>query len=190
MPDLQAPPPPIITPRLTLVPSTAPLAQAAIRDRQAFSALLGAHITHEWPPEVLADVEAFFAGKLAESPHLAGWFGWYGIATDRSLVDQDTLVASVGSMPPDNSGIAMFGYSVLPAFERRGIGTEAATAFVSWLRAQPGVQRLRADCFEGNVASIRIIQRCGLHTIGVSPDDATAPDSDRKGRGTLLRLEG
>lgn len=171
------------------MPGTRELGEAAVTDRDAFERLLGAVVTDEWPPEVLADVEAMFAARLVEAPEKAGWFGWYAIATSRELVVQDTLVASVGCMPPDAEGTVMFGYSVLPAFEGRGIGSEAAVAFVGWLEAQEGVKLLRADCFEGNTASWKIILKCGLKQVGRSPDDATAPDSDRKGRGTLLRYE-
>ncbi|GMV27257.1 MAG: hypothetical protein AMXMBFR58_32880 [Phycisphaerae bacterium] len=182
-------PTPLETPRLRIVPATAELSHAAISDRAAFAAQLGAVVTDQWPPEVLADVEAMFAGKLAEQPDMVGWWGWYIIARAGGLADRDTLVGSIGSSPPDDAGMTMFGYSVLPAFQGRGIGREAAVRFTGWLAEQRQVRLIRADSFEGNTASCRILDRCGLTRIGVSPDDASAPDSDRQGRGTLMRYE-
>ncbi len=182
-------PAPILTPRLTLVPSTAELARAAVTDHDQFAALLGAEVTEEWPPEVLGDVESIFADHLAAKPDLAGWYGWYAITRDEGLAKRPTLVASIGCMPADAGGMVMFGYSVLPAFERRGIAKEGVKAFLGWLSAQPGITLLRADSFERNHASRRILEHCGLTLIGVSPDDATAVESDRQGRGPLLRYE-
>ncbi len=172
-----------------LVPGTAELANAAISDGDRFAQLLHAHVTDQWPPEVLADVEQMFADRLNAEPERVGWYGWYIIAANTQLAPIDTLVGSIGCMPPANDGTVMFGYSVLPDFEGRGIATEAALAFVGWLIAQPGIALVRADSFERNLASCRILQRCGLSLVGTSPDDPTAPESDRKGRGTLLRFE-
>jgi RimJ/RimL family protein N-acetyltransferase len=186
---LGSPPAPILTARLKLIPSTAELARASRTSHEALESRLGTCVTDEWPPEVLADVEEMFARGLEAAPHMAGWFGWYIVATDRALTPRDTLVGSIGAMHPDERGVCMWGYSVLPAFERRGIGSEAAVAFVGWLADQPALRLLRADSFTGNTVSIRILERCAMTCVGPSPDDAAAPDSDRKGRGVLLRFE-
>lgn len=185
-------PPPIHTTRLTLIPSTAPLASASITDRRLFSTLLNAHIPDQWPPETLADVEPLFAQKLAENPLLAGWWGWYILATDPTLIPahlnaSQALVGSIGCTPPDPDGITFMGYSVLPAFEHRGIATEAAVAMTAWILAQPAIRTIHAETFEQHHASRRILDRCGFALSGPSPNDATAAESDRQGRGTLLR---
>lgn len=179
----------IRTRRLVIVPTTPAMARAAVEDRTRFAALLGVRITEEWPPEVLADAEGFFAEQLEKNPHMCGMYSWYITAPRGELADAPTLIGSIGTFPPGDDGVCMFGYAVLPTFERRGVGTEAAKAFVEWLSARPGVRVIRGDSFEGNTASGRILESCGLVCIGVSPDDATAPESDRKGRGKLLRYE-
>jgi RimJ/RimL family protein N-acetyltransferase len=179
----------IRTARLTIVPATADIARAAVTDRVRFAALLCATVTEQWPPEVLSDVEEYFASQIEANPGTFGMYCWYIIAEPGELVSTRTLIGSIGTFPPGDDGVCMFGYAVLPDFEGRGVGREAARAFVAWLGARPEVRGIRADSFEGNTASGRILTGCGLSCIGVSPDDASAPDSDRKGRGRLLRYE-
>ncbi len=179
----------IQTARLTIVPATAVIARAAVTDRDQFALLLGANVTDQWPPEVLSDVEEYFASQIEANPGKFGMYCWYIVAEPGELVAARTLIGSIGTFPPGDDGVCMFGYAVLPAFEGRGVGREAARAFVAWLAARPEVRAIRADSFEGNTASGRILTGCGLTCLGLSPDDASAPDSDRKGRGRLLRYE-
>ncbi len=186
------PPPDILTPRLRLVAATAELAAAAVADRARFARLLRAEVTPEWPPWVLADHQDQFAATLAAHPDQAGWWSWYVVGTDRSLVPQDTLVGSAGggaaegTGPPDGSGIVLIGYSTLPAYEGRGIATEAARGFIRWASEFPATREFQATTFERHHASCRILAKCGFELVGVSPDDARAAESDRQGRGRLL----
>ena len=54
-----------------------------------------------------------------------------------------------------------FGYFLLPAYWRRCIGTECAR-LVLQLAFRCGARSMRASCDERNVASERVMQKCGL----------------------------
>lgn len=174
------------TARLRLVALTPESSAAAITDRARLCQLLNADVPAEWPPETLADVEGMLAARLADNPQEVGWWGWYIIARAGVAAPRETLIGSVGCSRWGSENMPHFGYGVLPAFERRGLTTEAAMRLIAWVMAQPGVERVVATTFERHGASIRILERCGFVNLGVSPDDAEAADSDRQGRGRLL----
>jgi RimJ/RimL family protein N-acetyltransferase len=155
-------------------------------DRVRLSLLIGAKVPAEWPPETLADVEGMLAAKLADNPQEAGWWGWYIIARPGVVAQRATLIGSVGCSRWGPQSLPHFGYGVLPAFERRGLTTEAAQALIAWVMAQPGITKVVATTFERHAASIRILERCGFENHGVSPDDSQAAESDRQGRGRLI----
>jgi RimJ/RimL family protein N-acetyltransferase len=135
---------------------------------------------------VLADVQGLFAQKLAEHPEQVGWWGWYMIARPGQAGAVATLIGSVGAFPPDAHGRTRGGYSVLPSCEGHGFATEAAGAVFEWVLTQPGVRVLEATTFERHFASRRILEKLAFACLGVSPDDASAADSDRQGRGRLM----
>lgn len=176
----------LLTPRLRLLVLTADSAAAAISDRDRFARLIDAVVPADWPPETLADVQGLMAEKLAADPGLAGWWGWYVIARPGVVAESATLIGTVGCMRWGSENRPHFGYGLLPAYFRRGLASEAAVALIEWVMAQPGISRVDATTFERHDASIRILERCGFTCRGVSPDDATAADSDRQGRGRLM----
>lgn len=176
----------VLTPRLRLVALTPLSSAAAIHDRAELARLINADVPAEWPPETLTDVEGLLASRLAEHPTQVGWWGWYIITLAGVVAPRPRLIGSAGCTRWGPKGIPQFGYGVLPAFYRQGFTTEAATALIAWVMQQPGVTRVEATTFERHVASIKILDRCGFENRGVSPDDATAAETDRQGRGRLI----
>lgn len=66
------------------------------------------------------------------------------------------------------------GYGVIPAFRRRGYATAILTESIAVAR-QEGVGALLVACDDDNVASAKVIERCGgvLESIAIA-DDGTA----------------
>ncbi len=148
--------------RLRLVPCSVAVAQAAIADRAQLAAALGIRVPDDWPAEDLRDFLPAYGQIVGDALARAGWGIWLMLQPA-----EQTLIGDIGFKgPPDATGAVEIGYSVLPAFRRRGYATEAARALVGWAAAQPGVRRVTAECLADNSASIRVLEKAGLRQVG------------------------
>ena len=71
---------------------------------------------------------------------------------------------------PDADGMVEIGYTVVPAFRRRGIAREAAEGMWAWARDQ-GVRVLRASAAPDNEPSLRLIRAAGFVQVGEQIDE-------------------
>jgi RimJ/RimL family protein N-acetyltransferase len=180
------------TPSLILIASTSDHARLAIADPLALGRLLECDGWEEWPPETLADVQQFFADRLAANPDQVVWWGWYVCAKPGGVGPRAVVVGSAGVCQPGAFGpLAIMGYSTLPKWEGRGFASQAARAIADWALSQvvggERIDHLYAETFTDHHASRRILDKTGFVLEGVSPNDSTAAESDRQGRGALLR---
>jgi ribosomal-protein-alanine N-acetyltransferase len=156
----------IETTHLRLVPCSIAAAQAASSDRAALESELGVHVPDDWPAEDLRDFLPVYARIVEEQAALQGWGIWL-ILLPAAL----SLIGDIGFKgPPDETGTAEVGYSVLPAFQGHGYATEAARALIAWGLAQAGVHRIVANCRDDNAASIRVLEKTGMRQIGRDRD--------------------
>jgi len=81
-------------------------------------------------------------------------------------------VGCVGGFPRGD-GVVEIGYSTLPAFQRKGYGTEAAGALVEYLLEQEGVRAVTAQTFASMAESIKVMERCGMVFAGEGDDPGT-----------------
>jgi len=170
----------IATPRLDLIAATAEVARADVADRAAFARLLGATIPDSWPIEVMKDAQEPVARALERGEAPLGFSMWY-------VVEDGILRGVIGCYgAPDSEGEVTVGYGIVPEAENRGLATEALRGLVGWLRATGRVRAVRATTFESHTASVRILEKNEFVCVGISPDDAEAPDSDRRERGRLM----
>jgi RimJ/RimL family protein N-acetyltransferase len=161
----------IRTERLDLTATTLDLAEAELTSLERFAEMLGASIPDGWPPGLYdRGAMTFFRDRLRESS-AEGWYGWYAVLRAEHL-----LVASIGFCGPPKDGVVELGYSVVEAYRRRGIATEAVTAMAAHAFAC-GAQMLFADCAYDNVASHRVLEHAGFQR-----------DEDEAARPTLLRF--
>ena len=58
------------------------------------------------------------------------------------------------------------GYLLKKAFWHQGYATEAVTAAVEWALCQPGVLRVEAETAPENIASQRVLAKCGFRPTG------------------------
>jgi [ribosomal protein S5]-alanine N-acetyltransferase len=150
------------TDRLRLVPCSVAAAQAATADRSQLAAAIGTRVPDDWPAEDLRDFLPVYGQTVGDEVALAGWGIWLMLHPAAQ-----TLIGDIGFKgPPDGTGAVEIGYSVLPAFRGHGYATEAARALIGWAAAQPGVRRVTAECLEDNRASIRVLEKAGMHQIG------------------------
>ena len=75
--------------------------------------------------------------------------------------------------PPDADGIVEIGYGIVPAYEGRGLATEAVVALVDHAGTDPRVRTVRAHTLPAHNASTRVLEKCGFAFVAevVDPDD-------------------
>ena len=83
---------------------------------------------------------------------------------------EHVLVAGGGSLGPPADGSAEVGYSVLPAFQRRGYGLEMMAAVVDWIRNDPRVREIVAETAADNLPSRGLLARLGFTEVGPGRD--------------------
>lgn len=149
------------TRRLSLVACSAEVARAASQDRNCLEPLLGVQVPGDWPAPDLREFLPVYAEQLAADPSLLGWGIWLMVHRDAQ-----TVVGDLGFKgKPDDEGTVEIGYSVLPAFRKQGLASEAVAALVDWALAQPQVTRIVAECDPDNTPSIRILEKLGMRQL-------------------------
>ncbi len=59
-------------------------------------------------------------------------------------------------------GVSEIGYGVLETYQGNGYCTEAVRAVLDWAFSQPGVTAIEAEAEENNLASRRVLEKCGF----------------------------
>jgi [ribosomal protein S5]-alanine N-acetyltransferase len=156
----------IVTPRLVLEPITLAIVEAVFAsDRAAIEALVGAKIPAAWPGRALVE-RAFSASldRIRENPDERLW-------GDRLMIAEDggerVVVGSVIFHGRPEQGVAEVGYGVEERWQRRGYATEGTRECVAWALAQPDVDCVTATTPPWHLASIRVLEKCGLVREGV-----------------------
>lgn len=90
--------------------------------------------------------------QLSDTEHLM-----YGICFNGALI------GFVNDCGVDGDTVEV-GYAILPAFHGHGFATEALAAVLRELFAM-GFKRITAGYFEGNTASRRVMEKCGMRHI-------------------------
>ena len=62
------------------------------------------------------------------------------------------------------------GYVIDPAYKGHGFATEAVAAIINELR-EMGFKRVIAGYFDGNIGSLKVMEKCGMHPNGHSADE-------------------
>jgi ribosomal-protein-alanine N-acetyltransferase len=70
---------------------------------------------------------------------------------------------------PDAQGTVEIGYSVDPAYRRRGYAKAMVGALLRHATAEPTVQTVRASISRGNSASLATVARCGFTQVKEEP---------------------
>ena len=85
-----------------------------------------------------------------------------------TLHDNDQLIGTCGNYAWDREDRHVdIGYHVLPSHWNRGYATEAAHAVIRWSFDHLNVHRIQADCTDGNIASERVLLKCGFKVEGL-----------------------
>jgi RimJ/RimL family protein N-acetyltransferase len=139
----------LITERLILRPLTAEHVKAVVGGERL------AHWADDFPDGGDKDI----AGMLATKPPAGLPYG------QRQVIERATglAVGGVGLFWPPNDGAVEFGYGIVSSRQGRGYATEAAKAIVEFALTLPGVTDVFADVESANPASVRVLEKAGLH---------------------------
>jgi len=155
------------TRRLDLVAATLAHLDAELAGPDALASLLGVAIPSDWPPGEYdrAALEFFRAQLVAGGAERVGWYSWYALTRDPQG-RRAALVAGAGYLGPPAEGTAEIGYSVMPSARRQGFAAEIAAALVGHAFTVPSVRQVIAHTTDANVASTRVLLRCGFERVG------------------------
>lgn len=152
------------TERLELLPVTLELVEAVLRnDRSRAERLIEARLPDRWPGDQLI-ARAFTPSleSVRADPERRLW-------GDSLLLTRDAERKVVGSVifhgRPDGDGVAEVGYGVEESSQGQGYATEGTRACVDWALEQPAVTAVTAVTFPWHIASLRVIQKCGMKQV-------------------------
>lgn len=131
-----------------------------------FTFLLGYDDGMPWP-EWIRDIEATRAG--ADLPPGRVRAAFLAAELDGTLVGRVSVRFELNEWLAREGG--HIGFGVLPAFRRRGYGTEILHRAVEVAHGE-GIDRILVTCDEDNIGSATVIERCG----GVFERTATSED--------------
>ena len=104
---------------------------------------------------------------------LIGWFNGVfdshnGLQWAIILSDLDRFIGSCGNIGWDRENRYIdIGYQILPSFWRQGYATEATHAMLRWSFDNMNLNRIQADCTDGNIGSERVLIKCGFKVEGI-----------------------
>lgn len=155
------------TPRLKLIAATLEHICAEIEAPERLVSLLNAQVEPGWPPgEYDRDAMEFFRERLQEnSKDSVGWYSWYAIQR-ASPVRPPVLIGAGGYLgPPNETGEVEIGFSVMPGWQGLGYATEIANALIEHAFADMRVKTVIAHAACGNVASRKVLEKCGFREV-------------------------
>ncbi len=91
-----------------------------------------------------------------------------------TLREDGTIIGDAGFKgPPSDEGIVEIAYGLGPDHQGRGFATEAARALIEFARQTAGVRVVRAHTKHDNLASARVLAKCGFRFVGdvIDPGD-------------------
>lgn len=162
------------TARLILVSATLPMLRVELSRPEEFARLLGAEIAAPWPPP-LNDEQSnqWMIRYLEENQDAGGWALFYYLL--RAGPNGRLVVIGNGGFKgrPTPDGTVEIGYSIVEAYQRKGLATEAARALVAHSFRDPTVTRVTAETLPHLVPSIRVLVKAGFVLIGAGSEPDT-----------------
>ncbi|SCK55379.1 Protein N-acetyltransferase, RimJ/RimL family [Streptomyces sp. WMMB 714] len=115
-----------------------------------------------WAEDFPADGDRVIAGFIEAHPASCGECG------QRQIIERATglVVGSIGLFWPPSDGTVEFGYGVVPSRRGRGYAPEAVRALVAFALSSAYVDEVQAEVEAANRASVRVLEKAGLHPAG------------------------
>jgi len=159
----------IQTANLKLIPCELQHFEAILNDQKELEQILGVTVFDNWFdfPGV-AGIEAMkYAYEYLQShPDALGWWTYLFI-----YVKDNALIGPGGYQgKADESGMVEIGYSIIPAYQGRGLATEAAKALIDHAFSHVHIRMVDAHTLAEHNASTRVLEKVGMTHVGTSQD--------------------
>ena len=156
----------IVTPRLELISITPEMLRADATKSAAFSQLINAEVPADWPPDGWdEDAYHYLLTRMDKYPQYPGWSRY--IAVKHGEGGRRILAGGCGLLDPvELNDDPEIGYGLLPAYQRRGLATEAVDALVNWIFEHPHVKSIHAQTLPHLQGSIRVLVKNGFAPAG------------------------
>jgi [ribosomal protein S5]-alanine N-acetyltransferase len=154
----------MIAPRLKLLNGTLELLTAAIAGDRALEALLGVAVADGWAgfPEALP----VLCASYSEHPQGLAWGSLFFIeAQARTLVGLGGFKGA-----PSSDGVVEIGYAIAPAYQGRGLATDAVAQMIQRAFADAVVRAVDAHTLGHESPSTRVLEKSGFRRIGEAHD--------------------
>lgn len=108
--------------------------------------------------------KAAYTEMLSSSlAHLEQW-NWYAIWMIE--FEDGTHVGELCFKGLDENGVAEIGYGISDRYQNQGFAGEAVQAVVTWAFSEPNVTAIEAEADVNNIASQRVLEKCGFEPNG------------------------
>ena len=159
----------IETARLKLIPCELKHFEAILNDQVKLQQLLGVNVFDNWFdfPGV-AGIEAiqFSYDYLKANPDARGWWTYFFIhAKDNALVGIGGYAGKA-----DETGKVEIGYAIIPAYQHKGLATEAAGGLIDRAFSDAHVRRVEAHTRAEHNPSTRVLEKLRLANVGIDHD--------------------
>jgi ribosomal-protein-alanine N-acetyltransferase len=174
----------IQTARLELFAATVDLAKAEVNNISQLAMMLRCDVPTDWPPPLNDEgSQRWFLRMLEADTEAKGWYIWYVVRNE--LGRPREIVGNAGFKGKPADGVCELGYSLLPQHQKLGYATEAVVSLIAWAFQDERVRRVIAETFPGHLASIHVMEKCGMRFTG----DGNPEDGQRTVRYELARHE-
>lgn len=169
--------------RLLLIPATPELVRADLQGRSELASALGVDVPSGWPPELHDEAAlGWTLTRLETVPAEAEWWLHYFALRDEAGAPEVLVGAGGYKGPPDAEGSVEIGYTILHAFRRRGLASEAARGLVAHAFERPDVRRVVAETLPSLAGSIAVLERCGFRRVpSANPEEVLRYALERSG---------
>ena len=147
----------IETERLVLFPYTQENLALFNTDLSAFEARFGVLYRGEELDHLLRGFLLKLEREIAAAPEHYLFFTEFLIVQKES----DRIIGSIDYKYVPRDGLTEVGYGLNPLYEGRGFMTEALRAFLGFGKSL-GIRTVRADTRPDNIASQRVLEKCGF----------------------------
>jgi len=89
--------------------------------------------------------------------------GEYPVSAVFTVSEDGELLGTCGiSAIPDGHNVALIGYQLTPSVWGQGVGTCCAEFLLHYAKNYLNIRKLFGDCVTENVASVKILEKCGF----------------------------